>query len=108
MSANGVSLEGVEYATAVQVLRDSGNTVQLTVRRRIVLPTSPEPQTIRVQISKSRKKDGMYLFIYIYIRTCYLNFKWYAMSYSSSGSDRFCRLKSFVISYQNYAFNILT
>lgn len=58
MSANGISLDGVEYATAVQVLRDSGNTVQLVVRRRVVLPTSPEPQTIRVQITKSRKKDG--------------------------------------------------
>lgn len=60
MSANGVSLEGVEYATAVQVLRDSGNTVQLVVRRRVLLPLSPEPQTVRVQISKSRKKDGKF------------------------------------------------
>nr|XP_024216154.1 tight junction protein ZO-1-like isoform X2 [Halyomorpha halys] len=70
MSANGVSLEGVEYATAVQVLRDSGNTVQLTVRRRIVLPTSPEPQTIRVQISKSRKKDdfGIILGSRLYVK----------------------------------------
>jgi len=57
MSANGISLEGVEYATAVQVLRDSGTTVQLVVRRRVVLPVSPEPQTLRLQISKSRKKD---------------------------------------------------
>ncbi|CAB0005544.1 unnamed protein product, partial [Nesidiocoris tenuis] len=60
MSANGISLDGVEYATAVQVLRDSGNTVQLVVRRRVVLPTSPEPQTIRVQITKSRKKDDKF------------------------------------------------
>lgn len=58
MSANGLSLENVEYGTAVQVLRDSGSTVTLKVRRRIVLPASPEPQTLRVQLSKSRKKDG--------------------------------------------------
>ncbi|KAI5747103.1 hypothetical protein M8J77_011004 [Diaphorina citri] len=57
MSANGLSLENVEYGTAVQVLRDSGSTVTLKVRRRIVLPASPEPQTLRVQLSKSRKKD---------------------------------------------------
>nr|XP_036229502.1 uncharacterized protein LOC106622754 isoform X3 [Bactrocera oleae] len=35
ISVNGVSLENVEYATAVQVLRDSGNTVALVVKRRV-------------------------------------------------------------------------
>ncbi|KAK9497309.1 hypothetical protein O3M35_004651 [Rhynocoris fuscipes] len=70
MSANGVSLEGVEYATAVQVLRDSGTTVQLVVRRRVILPFSPEPQTVRVQISKTRKKDdfGIILGSRIYVK----------------------------------------
>lgn len=58
MSANGVSLDNVEYATAVQVLRDSGDTVALVVRRRVVLPASPEPQTLRFQLTKQRKKDG--------------------------------------------------
>ncbi|XP_049304722.1 uncharacterized protein LOC105232047 isoform X3 [Bactrocera dorsalis] len=37
ISVNGVSLENVEYATAVQVLRDSGNTVALVVKRRVPL-----------------------------------------------------------------------
>ncbi|XP_065361995.1 uncharacterized protein pyd isoform X11 [Calliphora vicina] len=37
ISVNGVSLENVEYATAVQVLRDSGNTVTLVVKRRVPL-----------------------------------------------------------------------
>lgn len=36
ISVNGVSLENVEYATAVQVLRDSGNTVSLVVKRRVM------------------------------------------------------------------------
>lgn len=34
-----MSLENVEYATAVQVLRDSGNTVTLVVKRRVPLNT---------------------------------------------------------------------
>lgn len=38
VSANGISLENVEYATAVQVLRDSGNTVTLVVKRRVPSP----------------------------------------------------------------------
>ncbi|XP_055377734.1 tight junction protein ZO-1-like isoform X2 [Condylostylus longicornis] len=40
ISVNGVSLENVEYATAVQVLRDSGNTVTLVVKRRVPINTS--------------------------------------------------------------------
>lgn len=35
ISVNGISLENVDYATAVQVLRDSGNTVTLLVKRRV-------------------------------------------------------------------------
>lgn len=44
---NGVSLEDVDYATAVQVLRDSGNTVTLVIKRRVsnlgLLPSSAGP-----------------------------------------------------------------
>ena len=40
ISANNISLEGVDYATAVQVLRDSGQSVNLVVKRRLVLPPS--------------------------------------------------------------------
>ncbi|XP_062555755.1 tight junction protein ZO-1 isoform X3 [Armigeres subalbatus] len=35
ISVDGISLENVEYATAVQVLRDSGCTVTLVVKRRV-------------------------------------------------------------------------
>lgn len=35
ISVNGISLDNVDYATAVQVLRDSGNTVTLVVKRRV-------------------------------------------------------------------------
>lgn len=82
ISVNGVSLENVEYATAVQVLRDSGNTVTLVVKRRVsnlnmiaspnhshqhshslVSSTglggiaSPTQQTIKLVLNKPSKKD---------------------------------------------------
>jgi hypothetical protein len=47
-----VSLEAVDYATAVQVLRDN-STVQLVVKRRVVLQ---EASTVRVSLS--RKEGG--------------------------------------------------
>ena len=53
-----MSLEGVDYATAVQVLRDSGQTVNLVVKRRVVLPSQTEPQNIRVALTKNKKKEG--------------------------------------------------
>lgn len=60
MSVNGVSLENVDYATAVSVLRDSGATVNLVVKRRIVLGTYHEPPTYKVTLTKSKKKDGTF------------------------------------------------
>ena len=70
ISANNVSLEGVDYATAVQVLRDSGQTVNLVVKRRVVLPSAPEPQNIRVSLMKNKKKEdfGVVLGCKIYIK----------------------------------------
>ena len=58
LSANGLSLENVDYATAVQVLKDSGAVVQLHIKRRVVLPASLEPQTIRMTLTKAKRKDG--------------------------------------------------
>lgn len=96
ISVNGVSLENVEYATAVQVLRDSGNTVSLVIKRRIsVQPvlnvmTSPNhshqlsqslsstnlgatggsQQSIKLVVTKSNKKDdfGIVLGCKIFIK----------------------------------------
>ena len=48
----------MDYARAVQVLRDSGASVHLVVKRRIVLPLSSEPQTLKVTLTKNKKKDG--------------------------------------------------
>ena len=86
ISANNISLEGVDYATAVQVLRDSGQSVNLVVKRRLVLPPSSANNTelnytemannnnakdVKVTLSKSnRKKDdfGIVLGCKIYIK----------------------------------------
>jgi len=57
MTANGVSLDNVEYGTAVAVLRECGENVTLSLRRRLVLPSNT-PHTLRIHLTKTRKKDG--------------------------------------------------
>ncbi|KAL5235807.1 hypothetical protein ACI65C_003217 [Semiaphis heraclei] len=56
MTANGVSLDNVEYGTAVAVLRECGENVTLSLRRRLVLPSNT-PHTLRIHLNKTRKKD---------------------------------------------------
>ncbi|XP_064470378.1 tight junction protein ZO-1-like [Ornithodoros turicata] len=71
VSANGLSLENVDYATAVQVLRECGNSVNLVIKRRVVLPSEGvEPQTLKVTLTKAKKKDdyGVVLGCRIYIK----------------------------------------
>ena len=89
ISANNISLEGVDYATAVQVLRDSGQSVNLVVKRRLVLPpnntngtnsngvhsssnsTSPNNPNLKVSLIKANKKKdefGLVLGCKIYIK----------------------------------------
>lgn len=87
ISVNGISLENVDYDTAVQVLRDNGNTVMLVIKRRVpnvnMMPISPamspnhqhshsvsstnligangsyppSPQNIKLVLTKNNKKD---------------------------------------------------
>ena len=79
ISANNVSLEGVDYATAVQVLRDSGQNVNLVVKRRVILPQpipastlmlSEQPKYLNVSLQRSKKKEdfGVVLGCKIYIK----------------------------------------
>ncbi|GFX29519.1 tight junction protein ZO-1 [Trichonephila clavipes] len=71
ISANGISLENVDYATAVQVLRECGNTVNLVIKRRVVLPPNNNgPQTLKVTLTKNKKKEdfGIVLGCWIYIK----------------------------------------
>ena len=73
MSVNGVSLENVDYGTAVSVLRDSGAAVNLVVKRRIVLGTFHEAQTFKVTLTKSKKKDGTYGRLFVFSIYYYYN-----------------------------------
>ncbi|XP_073830526.1 zonula occludens-like protein polychaetoid isoform X13 [Musca autumnalis] len=57
ISVNGVSLENVEYATAVQVLRDSGNTVTLVVKRRVPLNTVIANQQQQMQQQQQQQQQ---------------------------------------------------
>ncbi|XP_023220297.1 tight junction protein ZO-1-like [Centruroides sculpturatus] len=71
ISANGISLENVNYNTAVQVLRDCGPSVDLVIKRRVVLPPPPdEPQSIKITLTKSKKKEdfGIVLGCRIYVK----------------------------------------
>ena len=77
ISANNVSLEGVDYATAVQVLRDSGQNVNLVVKRRVILPptlpstlgdTGPKFLNVNLQRSKRKEDFGLVLGCKIYIK----------------------------------------
>ncbi|XP_053594101.1 tight junction protein ZO-1 isoform X2 [Microplitis demolitor] len=72
ISANGVSLEGADYGAAVRVLRDSGSTVLLVVKRRSVIPQvqPAQPQTHRLTLTRNNKKDdfGLVLGCRLYVK----------------------------------------
>lgn len=76
ISANGVSLEGADYGAAVRVLRDSGSTVLLVVKRRSIgltsgsSPGNPSPQSYRLTLTRNNKKDdfGIVLGCRLYVR----------------------------------------
>lgn len=55
ITANGISLENVDYNTAVQVLRECGNTVNLLIKRRAQLPNN---DLLKVTLTKNKKKDS--------------------------------------------------
>lgn len=55
VSANGISLENVDHATAVEVLRKCGSFVNLLVRRRVEAP--PPSDVLTVTLTKNKKKE---------------------------------------------------
>ncbi|KAL8584046.1 hypothetical protein ACOMHN_022386 [Nucella lapillus] len=59
ISVNGISLENVSHSMAIQVLRNSGDSVHLVVRRRVVMPAALEKESppLRVTLIKKNKKD---------------------------------------------------
>ena len=71
VSCDGVRLnDTIMSSSCVQVLRDSGHSVNLVVKRRVVLPSPPEPQTVKVSLYKNKKKEdfGIVLGCKIYIK----------------------------------------
>lgn len=54
VSANGLSLENVDYATAVQVLRECGRSVNLVVKRRVIVGHT---ESLRVTLTRAKKKE---------------------------------------------------
>lgn len=67
ITVNGISLQNVDYATAVQVLKDSGDTVHLLIKRRIYhyLPSHMPLSAFgvnavpsKVTLTKNSKKEG--------------------------------------------------
>ncbi|GFV97977.1 tight junction protein ZO-1 [Trichonephila clavipes] len=71
VSANGISLENVDYTRAVQVLRECGNTVNLVIKRKVnSTNVSSNSSSVKVTLTKSRKKDsfGIVLGCRIYVK----------------------------------------
>lgn len=118
---NGVSLENVEYATAVQVLRDSGNTVTLVVKRRVSnlsmiaspnhshqhshslvsstglgLGAGPTQQTIKLVLNKSSKKDdfGLVLGCRLFVKVSSVRLEF--ISHSSNKFNFFFHTGNFI------------
>ncbi len=52
------------------MLRDSGQSVNLVVKRRVVLPAPPEPQNIRVTLLRNKKKDGEHKYSGLFLFQC--------------------------------------
>ncbi|GIY02777.1 tight junction protein ZO-1 [Caerostris extrusa] len=71
VSANGISLENVDYTRAVQVLRECGNSVNLVIKRKVNSTNiSSNPPSVKVTLTKSKKKDsfGIVLGCRIYVK----------------------------------------
>lgn len=71
ISANGVSLENVDYNQAIQVLRECGNTVNLLIKRRALVAPPPantngsvnelNNNLMKLQLTRANKKEGKFI-----------------------------------------------
>ncbi|XP_013406126.2 tight junction protein ZO-1-like isoform X4 [Lingula anatina] len=70
LSVNGYNLDNVDHSTAIQILKDSGNTVNMEIRRKVVIPGHEEPAHTKVTLTKKNKKDefGLVLGCRLYIK----------------------------------------
>jgi len=56
---NGTSLESVEHADAIRILKECGNQVELVVRRKLLVPNPLDAQPTKVLLQKKNKRDGL-------------------------------------------------
>lgn len=81
ISANGISLENVDYSQAIHVLRECGNTVNLLIKRRALISTmnsthfssvndANNNNLIKITLTKNSKKEGEH---YYWMMDIYLN-----------------------------------
>lgn len=70
ISANGISLENVDYSQAIHVLRECGNTVNLLIKRRALISTmnsthfssvndANNNNLIKITLTKNSKKEDL-------------------------------------------------
>ncbi|XP_064596394.1 tight junction protein ZO-1-like [Liolophura sinensis] len=59
LSVNGISLDNVDHATAIAVMKGCDQAINLVIRRRVVLPSSSDDETLplKVTLSKKHRKD---------------------------------------------------
>nr|XP_022306894.1 uncharacterized protein LOC111113163 isoform X3 [Crassostrea virginica] len=55
MSVNGIPLENVDHKQAIAVLKDSGNKVNLVIRRRVLIPSYNDADNAPLKVTLHRK-----------------------------------------------------
>ncbi|XP_074661139.1 tight junction protein 1-like isoform X2 [Tubulanus polymorphus] len=71
ISVNNVPLDNVDHAYAISLLKESGNTVNLVVSRKLMIGNNePTPEPVKVTLNKKNKKDeyGIVLGCKLYVK----------------------------------------
>lgn len=87
LSVNGTSLDTVEHSDAIRLLKESGNAVELVVKRKLLVPNPLDGQPTKVMLQKRNKRDGRFLFT-VEFSHCVICFHGLPMLCMSSGIAR--------------------
>ncbi|XP_064644896.1 tight junction protein ZO-1-like isoform X2 [Lineus longissimus] len=71
VSVNGYPLDNVDHAVAISLLKESGNTVSLVIKRKVYMENvEPEPTPIKLTLTKKLRKDeyGLVLGCRLYVK----------------------------------------
>lgn len=63
ISINGVSMDGASHSLAISLLRDSGNMVDLLVKRRVYVPSPHKRLQKTVTLEKNKSTSGIYFIL---------------------------------------------